>query len=239
MDTQLLPYRLKTARRKKRLCKKDYDKQAIRFKKEREVLWHAQKNMPKVKLEVPYQRGWKRLLVLKYEIQRSDKAAFYQGILNKITEVQFHYDASFKRPKRKRRYHRYDHPNLPGLKTIDTEEWARNKYQFTDEEQALFKQEVFWDDEHHKWKVRYKFALASLLEVAVKPYMVYEVKQSDTLLEQRLNYIEGHMEHNGMYYRLTKIVGGFYRYRKMDFEKPQYINPLKNKPLYTIVDADF
>ena len=44
------------------------------------------------RLETPYQKGWKRLFVLKENIARSDKAELYQQILDKIKNVQYHYD---------------------------------------------------------------------------------------------------------------------------------------------------
>src|SRR5258707_7168048 len=113
MDTQILPYRLKSARRKKRLVKEDRDKQLLKLDRERRSISSSPDYQTTAQLDEPYQKGWKRLFVLKPEVQRSDKAEFYQGILNAINTVQYHYDRSFKKPKRTGRWHKYYHKELP------------------------------------------------------------------------------------------------------------------------------
>src|ERR1700761_9739634 len=118
MDTQLLPYRLKSARRKRRLLKEDRDKQLLALAREQKRINKDPGYKTVIPLNEPYQKGWKRLFVLTDAIQRSNKAEFYQGILNCINEVQLHYDESFKKPKRNKRWHRYHHKELPRLKTI-------------------------------------------------------------------------------------------------------------------------
>src|ERR1700756_4209181 len=101
MDTTLSPYRLKTARQKKRLQKEDRDKQLLKMKREYDRVEKLKRELPYIPLDKPYQKGWKRLWVLKPEIANGNKAAFYQEIVDKLTEVQYHYDKSFKKPKRK------------------------------------------------------------------------------------------------------------------------------------------
>ena len=76
MDMHHWPYIKKSARRKKRLVKKDVDKQLIRLDKLRHSLTDQIRNLPPIILEKPYQRGWKRLFVLRDDIKRSDKADF-------------------------------------------------------------------------------------------------------------------------------------------------------------------
>lgn len=120
MDTTLWSYRLKTARQKKRLQKKDLDKQLLRMERELNRLEEIKSNQPVVPLEKPYQKGWIRKFVLRSEVEKSDKAAFYQEILDKINSYQHHYDQSFKQPKRNKHRHRYNYTKLPVLRTIST-----------------------------------------------------------------------------------------------------------------------
>lgn len=54
----------KSARRKKRLVKTDRDKQLIQMDKQLDKLREQKQLLPKVPLEHPYQRGWKRFFVI-------------------------------------------------------------------------------------------------------------------------------------------------------------------------------
>jgi len=74
MDTHEWPCRIKSARRKKRLVKLDFDKRLIRLSKTREELQEQKRNLPIVPLEHPYQRGWKRFFVLRDDMKRGPLA---------------------------------------------------------------------------------------------------------------------------------------------------------------------
>ena len=95
MDLKEWSYRLKSARRKKRLVRKDFDKQLISLRKRNHELSVQKRSLPMVPVIHPYQRGWKRNFVLSDQIRRNDKADFYQQLLDKINTCKVHYDASF------------------------------------------------------------------------------------------------------------------------------------------------
>lgn len=104
MDNYELPfdvmqYKLKTARQKKRLQKTDFDKQVIQIIKKRDQYCQQRRNLPWIPLEVPYQRGWKRHFVLRADIKRSAMADFYEGLLKHINTIQHSADRSFKTRK--------------------------------------------------------------------------------------------------------------------------------------------
>lgn len=230
MDTQLLPYRLKSARRKKRLLKEDRDKQLRRMDKEYNRLQEINKKLPCVPLEEPYQKGWKRLYVLRPEVANSENAEFYQNILDEITEVQYHYDQSFKR--RKKRWLRCDHERLPRLRVIDKYRWASGWHELTDEQRLLFKKVVCWNETHYQWDHYYEFTEPWLFEIAVQPHIVTEVKLLDEGLEREIAFIDNKIYESDRQYRLQKLKGGYYKYWRSWYyvEKEKYINPLKNKP---------
>ena len=77
MDLHEMPYRLKSARQKRRLVKKDRDKQLIQLDKHQNLLWKQKRELPMIPLEHPYQKGWKRFFVLRKDVQQSAKAVFY------------------------------------------------------------------------------------------------------------------------------------------------------------------
>ncbi|MBC8032998.1 MAG: hypothetical protein H7Y03_02550 [Chitinophagaceae bacterium] len=133
MDPQEWPYRLRTARQKKRLVKKDFDKQLIKLSRKQGELWKQRRNLPMIPLEHPYQKGWKRLFVLREDIQNLPNADFYQALLDKINTVKYHHDKSFKIKKRRKR--RYGQKNIgQTLTEISDYDWYRNWYKLSDEE---------------------------------------------------------------------------------------------------------
>jgi hypothetical protein len=230
MDTQLLPYRLKSARRKKRLQKKDRDKQLLKLDRERQRISKDPEYKTTVPLDEPYQKGWKRLFVLKPEVQRNDKANFYQDILDVINQVQYHYDASFKKPKRKGHWHKYYFDELPKLYAIDSYNWNHNKNKLSEEQRACFTRVEFWNEYRYQWDYRYVFTMPELFEIAIKPHIIDTIKIGDAILEQQLAWIDGHIEKKGLRYRLDKLLNGYcYNGWKNGPERLKYRNPLKNK----------
>ncbi|RYZ86289.1 MAG: hypothetical protein EOO68_29120, partial [Moraxellaceae bacterium] len=209
MDTQLLQYRLKSARRKKRLQKEDRDKQLLKLDREHSALRANPERVTIKQLDEPYQKGWKRLYVLRPEVARSDEAAFYQHILDYINDVQYHYDASFKKRK-----HRKDLDNrgLPELKTIDAYYWDLNKPDFTDAQRACFNKVEYWDAVRYKTAYRYQFAKPHLFEIKVLPHIVTTIREVDVLMEQRMSFITDRIYKGKWQYRLIKLKDSGYSY---------------------------
>jgi hypothetical protein len=234
MDLQDWPYRLKSARRKKRLVKKDRNKQLIQLNKQHSLLWKEKQHLPMIPLEHPYQKGWERIFVLHKDVQRSAKAAFYQGILDKINTVEYNHDISFKkRKRRKQRYHYEERPQT--LRPIYYNEWRSNKLKLTEAEQACFFRNEEWSASRSKVIITYMFTDSWRFVLAVKPHIVYEIKMVDELLEQELNAIDHWIARHNLWPKITKLnKGNCYKYWKVNpFEQAKYINKLKNKPRYT------
>lgn len=238
MDLQDWPYRLKSARRKKRLVKKDRDKQLIQLDKQHSLLWKEKQYLPMIPLEHPYQKGWKRVFVLRKDVQQSEKAVFYQAILDKINTVEYNHDISFKkRKRRKQRYHYEERPQT--LRPIYDNEWRCNKLKLTEAEQACFFRNEEWSASRSKVIITYLFTDLWRFVLAVKPHIIYEVKMVDELLEQELKAIDNWVVRYNLWPKITKLnKGNCYKYWKViSYEQPQYINKLKNKPRYTNKEA--
>lgn len=230
MDTQLLPYRLKSARRKRRLLKEDRDKQLLALDRERNRISKDPDYKTTVPLDEPYQKGWKRLFVLRPEIAKSDKAEFYQGILNWVNTVQYHYDKSFKNSKRVRRWNKYYHAELPKLKRFKQQYWKTGEFKLNEEQCACFHPVQYWNEEHYRWEYCYEFSFPELFEIAVLPHIITTIKVGDALLEQRIAWIDDQFYKKGQQYRLDKLNNGnCYNGWKDGTEKLKYANPLKNK----------
>jgi hypothetical protein len=94
--------RFKSARRKKRLVKKDYDKQMHSiYVRERKLIADI-RNLPLIPLENPYQQGWVRYFVLREDVLRSPNAAFFQDLLTKINTYHYSNIKSFSTKERKK-----------------------------------------------------------------------------------------------------------------------------------------
>jgi hypothetical protein len=229
MNTEMMPYRLKSARRKRRLLIKDRDKQLLKLDRERHSISRDPDYKRTVPLDEPYQKGWKRLFVLKPEVAKSDKAEFYQGILYWINEVQYHYDRSFKNSKRIRRWHRYYHKNLPKLQLIKFPQGQKGDHKLTEEQRDCFHLFKYWDEVNYRWDHYYEFTRPEVYKIAVLPNMITTVKVGDALLEQRKTWIDDQFYPNGLQYRLDNLQTSYNGWKDRS-EKLKYSNPLKNKP---------
>jgi len=237
MDTQLLSYRLKSVRRKRRLVIADRDKQLLKLDRERQRIVSHPDYKQTVPLDEPYQKGWKRLFVLSADVQKSADAEFYQQILDAINTVQYHYDQSFKKPKRKGCWHKYWFDELPKLKTIGSYYWQQNTHGLSEQQRACFNRVDFWDNHYYRRDHYYEFASPGLFTIAITPHIIDTIKVGDGLLAQQEAWIDNHIENHGLQYRLSKISHGRkYRYWKSEFEKLKYRNPLKNKSICDLGD---
>ncbi len=237
MDIHDWPYIKKSARRKKRLVKKDFDKQLIRLDKLRDSLREKRRKLPMVPLENPYQKGWKRFFVLRDDIHRSPKAEFYQTLLNKINTCYYHHDRSFK--QRKRRRYRYKYLEKPQeLRAISSYDWRYNELRLTEAEKMLFSPREVLSRYSNRLMTEYVFIEPWRFVLTIKPHIIREKIQHDELLEKEISEIESHITRNHLRPRLDKIKGYRYKYWLRYYcKQPQYNNPLKNKPRYASTEA--
>jgi hypothetical protein len=229
------PHRLKSARRKKRLVRKDYDKQLIKLDKHHHQLLYQKRHLPMIRLEHPYQRGWKRLFVLRDDVRESEKGEFYQTLLEKINTVRYHHDKHFKRKKRRR--WRYQYEEQQTLHEVSTYEWFHNKLNLTDIEKRCFYPKEECCVSHKTVETKYVFAEAWRFVLVVKTHIVYEVKMVDELLEQELAAIDNYIDNNHLWYKIRRLTNGRSYDRWGNTDKPRYNNKLKNTPMYAYEDA--
>ena len=236
MDPLEWPYRLRTARQKKRLVKKDFDKQLIKLGRKQGELWKQRRNLPMIPLEHPYQKGWKRLFVLRNDIQNLPNADFYQALLDKINTVKYHHDKSFKIKKRRKR--RYGQKNIgQTLTEISDYDWYRNRYKLSDEEQACFIRTESMSINSRYLDVRYVYAEPWRFVLKVMPHIIYEVQLHDEVLEQEIAELDSYIKRNNLWYRIHRLTNGRSDHCWHDFEKPKYYNELKNLPRYANKEA--
>lgn len=230
-------YKLKTARQKKRLQKKDFHKQVIQIIKKRDQYWQQRRDLPWIQLEVPYQRGWKRHFVLRADIKRSAMADFYEGLLKHINTVQHSADRSFKTRKRRRR-RRSKEEKKQLLQEFPDWQWNNERYQSLSElEKTHFHVYEKWDNNRKNAQLFYRFNEPWRYVLKIVPHLVTHVKMVDEQLEGQIQLLDNYICNHHLEPKISKLTGGAYHYWKWaDFDKPRYVES-KKQALLQIKEA--
>lgn len=228
--------KLKTARQKKRLQKKDADKQLLQLDRLQDTLLLQKRTLPWVPLAEPYQKGWKRSFILREDVARSAQAEFYETLLAKINTVEYAPDKAFMRKKKGRKKKgREVRPQY--LRSFCLREWRHPDNKLSPVEKALFYPKEFRSKDGKTMHTRFVYAEPWRFVLRVRPHMITEVRMVDEVLEQQLQYISNHIDHHHLQPRMLKLTRGRNWKCKWHFSDIQkYKNPLKNKPLHTILE---
>jgi hypothetical protein len=239
MDNILPPYalmcRMRTARQRKRIQKKDRDKKLIQLENRRATLWKAKKELPMVPLAEPYQKDWKRTFVLRADLAESKYALFYDELLSKINTVQYWHDKAFTK-KQRRRGKKVRIPSPQALQDFSVWHWWRLK--LSDAERACFHTEERWHTYARQPEIRVVFNDPWRYELKVEPNIISEARMHDCLLEQQLAEVNSYIERNHLrrpIYRLVKGRTDYWNRHKVEREWESH--PFKNKPLHAILGA--
>lgn len=235
MDMHDWPYIKKSARRKKRLVKKDFDKKLMQLNRRMHALSDQIQKLPPVILEHPYQRGWMRSFILHSDVARSDKAEFYQALLDKINTFCWHHDRSFKKKRMRKGGYKYFDARQQKLREFEDYEFHGYMLNLSEAEKEHFYLKEEWSTRLRKWKTSYVFAEPWRFELIIRPHIVYAKWQIDEVLEQEIGEIQSHINSYYLQPRMWKLKGGKYKYWKGEREEQKkYKNELRNKPVYTL-----
>ena len=229
----ILCYRLRTARQKKRMRYKDFDKHLIKLHKTERQLNRQIRNLGWEPLCPPVQKGWVRHFVVRDDVARSRHGNFFENILKKINTYDYHWRKDFKRKKKKRGKKIYIvkeqhllHPHV----------WQMEKLKFTDAEKQFFS-EVWKYDWKGSLVKRFVFNVPWRFVLKIKPNMIDKVRIVDAVLESQCKEIDNYLERNGLRGRQANILNGHFKWREWkEFEKHSEVNQFKNKSLFQILD---
>jgi len=227
----ILSYRLRTARQKKRMQYEDFDKQLLRLHREERALYKQEREMGWEPLLPPVQRGWKRFFVLRDDVARSKKAEFYENILQKINTTMLSYRKDFMKKKRKfgRKIYVAKEQYLQRL-----QDWEFKRMGFTEAEMQLF-DVVHNYDKRGRLSIRYVFREPWRFVLRIRPNMIDKVRKIESLeVEARLKAIHDYVEWNAYKGRKNKVVHGYNWWRPDPQDEEPYI--FKNKSLSQILD---
>ena len=231
---EILSYRIRTARQKKRAVYEDFDKQLLALHREEMTLRRLQRNLGWEPLVPPVQKGWVRSFVLRDDVARGPQAAFFAGILVKINTCEYSHRKDFRVKKRKlgRRIYVI-------RKQLLQEPWPYqfNRMKFTEEEKGLFQIIEEMPDRKGYANRRYVFREPWRFVLKVKPNIVDRVRVRDIELEQRLETITSYLRKSGHIYRQLKLRYGHDPDHWWDYLERYFpLNPIKNKTLCQILE---
>lgn len=179
-----------------------------------------------------------RLFVLRDDIAQSDKAEFYQTLLDKVNNSKWHYDRSFKRRKIRKGIYEYYHAEKQVLREFHYDVFHGNKLNLSEAEKACFATKEIWNTQYRRWNTIYYIAEPWRFVLVIKPHIVYKVRMVDELLERQLSVINDYIDRNKLLPRIWKLMGGNNNFWHRDYqEQLQYINELKNQPRYASTEA--
>lgn len=245
MDTKLIQqygedilcYRLRTARQKKRIQYEDFHKQLIRLYKEEVKLMEKERALGWEPLVPPVQNGWKRFFVLREDVARSKHADFFNSILKKINTHDWSSRKDFKVKNRRKSRERY---TVKRQKLLEPMDHHFLKLNFTEREKQLFHEEFHYDKYRRSYYKKYVFNEPWRFVLKIDPNMITKIRKIDPAIESRLDQIDNYLEKRNLRIVQTKLLYGDKRwtYWKLKWDGREWErNPLKNKNIQQILDA--
>jgi hypothetical protein len=231
--TEILSYRLRTVRQKKRMQYEDFDKQLLKIDRRQTELYRQRRNLGWEPLIPPVQVGWKRFFVLREDVATGRHKEFFENILKKINTYDWSHRKDFMVKYRRYGTKKY---RVKKQSLLRPAEWKFNRMDFTEDEKRFFYE--VWETDCRKEPVkRYVFTEPWRFVLRVRPNIIDQVKKRDALIEQEIQKIWNYLRRNRYCRRLDKLTYGGERWSWRDYgEDPREKNHLKNKPLPKILD---
>ncbi len=238
-DRELIAlYNLKTKRQKRRALKEDREKQLLRLYEQSKELYEAQRNLPMVPLNEPFQKDWKRTFAMHKSDLYGDKVDFYQCLLDKINTAQYSRDKQFRDPlHRKKNGQKLYRIHDQSIKEFEAYEWNDPKLLFTDKERELFQRVEYWHTIFRQQRVKYVFTEPWRYKLIVTANIIYEVREEDGILKQMESELDNYLRRANLWNAIYKVRdGSVYNWKREMPEKAKYRNPFKNKPFTAMLD---
>lgn len=182
--------RLRSLRSRKRIVKKDVEKQIRKKYKRSKELWKIRREIPLVPLEKPYQKGFVRFFVVRDDVKRSKDGDFFVGILSKINTKMYSETRKFLKKKRKfgRRIYVDREQKLVQLSAC---QW--NKLGLTTREKQYFLKREEYNPFRKRYNIYYEFIEPWRFVLRVQPNMITHCKPLDSDLEKEIDKLDSYL----------------------------------------------
>lgn len=223
----LLFFRLRSLRSRKRIIKKDVEKQIRKKYNRSDELWKLRRNIPSVPLEKPYQKGFVRFFVVRDDVKRSKDGDFFEGILNKINTKMYSETRKFLKKKRKfgRRIYVDREQKLGRLSTY---QWNDPKLKLTDRERQYFLKREDYCPFRKRYNIYYEFIEPWRFVLRVKPNMITHYKPLDSDLEKEIDELDYYLGKHKIVGIIHKIIYG----RPNPWKDKYKRDPMKSKKCF-------
>lgn len=188
----LLFSRLRSLRSRKRIIRKDVEKQIRKKYRHSEELWDLRRNIPLVPLENPYQKGFVRFFVVRDDVKRSKDSVFFEGILKKINTKM--YSPTRKFLKKKRKYGRRIYVDREQkLVQLSTYQWNDPKVGLTTREKQYFLKKEEYNPFRKRYNIYYEFIEPWRFVLRIKPNMITHYKPLHSDLEKEIDELDSYL----------------------------------------------
>lgn len=191
-NDNLLFHRLRSLKSRKRISRKDVEKQIRKKYKRSRELWETRRKIPLVPLENPYQKGFVRFFVVRDDVKRTKDGNFFEGILAKINSYM--YSETRKFLKKKRKFGRKIYvPRDQKLDRLLPYQWNDPKLGLTTREKQYFLKREEYDPLRKRHNTYYEFIEPWRFTLRVKPYMITHYKPLNSELEKEYAELESYL----------------------------------------------
>lgn len=212
-NDNLLYYRLRSLRSRKRTIKKDVEKQIRKKNQRSNELWEIKRNTPWIPLEKPYQRGFVRFFVVREDVMRSKDGDFFDGILKKINTYMYSESRQFLKKKRKFGRRIYVE-RAQTLKHISSYSWNDPKVGLTPRERQYFLKQEEYCSFRKMYVPYYEFIEPWRFTLRIRPNMITHYKPVDFELEKEAAKLESYLrQHKIAGIAQKTIYGGSYSWK--------------------------
>lgn len=213
----LLFFRLRNLRSRKRIIKRDVEKQVRKKYRHSDRLWEMKRNIPLVPLEKPYQKGFVRFFVSRDDVKRSKDGRFFGGLLEKInTEM---HSPTWKFVKKKKRRGRLIYVEKEQrVANVYPHEWANPKFGLTEREKRYFIRKDNYCPIRKSYRVYYEFTEPWRFVLRIKPNIITHYKPLLSDLEKEIDETDSFLNRYKVQGIIHKTI-----YGKPDPWKDKYI----------------
>jgi len=206
-NNNLLFHRLRSLRSRKRISKKDVEKQIRKKYKRSNELWELRRNIPLIPLGSPYHRGFVRFFVVRDDVKRSKDGFFFEGILNKINTKMYSETGKFLKKKRKfgRRIYVDREQKLVQLSSY---QWNDPRLGLTVREKQYFLKREEYNPFRKRYSVYYEFSEAWRFVLRVKQNMITHYKPLNSDLEKEIDELDSYLNQHKIVGLINKKIQG-------------------------------
>ncbi|SHL19553.1 hypothetical protein [Chryseobacterium polytrichastri] len=206
-NNNLLFHRLRSLRSRKRISRKDVEKQIRKKYKRSRELWETRRKIPLVPLEKPYQKGFVRFFVVRDDVKRTKDGKFFEGILMKINTYMYSETRKFQKKKRKFGRKIYV-PRDQKLDRLLPYQWNDPKLGLTTREKQYFLKREEYDPLRKKYDTYYEFIEPWRFTLRIKPYMITHYKPLSSDLEKEIDELDSYLNQHKIVGLINKKIHG-------------------------------